>query len=160
MANSDRPSGGGNTEPAPLPQDKAEVQARREDLRRALVALEDVLSSPSGDEAAWGERVREGVEHMHTTLQHHVRDTESEGGMLAQLEEDAPWLQGRVDLLRREHEALLASADELRSACRAASSPDEVRTQALELLRAVSRHRHEGTDLLYDAYMIDITAAD
>ena len=36
----------------------------------------------------------------------------------------------------------------------------EVRTQALELLRAVSRHRHEGTDLLYDAYMVDITAAD
>jgi hypothetical protein len=162
MATSDRSSesGGDTAAPAPLPETKAEVHARREDLRQALVELEDVLSRPAGDQESWNERARDGVEHMFTTLEHHVRETEAEGGMLAQLEEDAPWLEGRVEQLRREHGELLEAAAALLSHCRAARSADEIREEALELLREISRHRHQGTDLLYDAYMVDISAAD
>ncbi len=152
--------GGDTVVPADLPETKSEVRARREDLRQALVELEDVLSRPSGDHEAWNEHVRDGVERMHTTLQHHVRETESEGGMLAQLEEDAPWLEGRVDQLRREHDQLLAATDALLEHCRVAHDAEDIREETLELLRAISRHRHQGTDLLYDAYMVDISAAD
>jgi ElaB/YqjD/DUF883 family membrane-anchored ribosome-binding protein len=163
LGTSERPTGeaGGDTAtPAQLPQTKAEIHARREDIRQALVELEDVLSRPAGDHDSWTERVRAGVEHMHTTLQHHVRETEAEGGMLAQLEEDAPWLEGRVEQLRRDHDQLLRAADDLLANCRAGHGADELREDALELLRGISRHRHQGTDLLYDAYMVDISAAD
>lgn len=152
--------GGDTAAPAPLPQTRAEVHARREDIRQALVELEDVLSRPAGDHESWSDRVRAGVEHMHTTLQHHVRETESDGGMLAQLEEDAPWLEGRVEQLRREHDALLAATDALLANCREGRGAEEIREEALDLLRGISRHRHQGTDLLYDAYMVDISAAD
>lgn len=163
MGTSNRPTGEPGAEttvPAPLPQTRAEIHARREDIRKALVELEDVLSRPAGDHESWSDRVRAGVEHMHATLQQHVRETESDGGMLAQLEEDAPWLEGRVGQLRRQHDALLRDTDALLANCRAGQAAEEIREEALDLLRGISRHRHQGTDLLYDAYMVDISAAD
>jgi predicted RNase H-like nuclease (RuvC/YqgF family) len=153
-------SPGGTDAPAELPQTREQVQARREDLRAALVDLEDALSGPVGDREHWAERVHGTIEHMHRTLQQHVRDTEAEGGMLAQLEEDAPWLQGRVEQLRREHDELLERTDDLLSRCRGDADLEDVRERSLALLQTVSRHRHQGTDLLYDAYMVDISAAD
>lgn len=146
--------------PAPLPETKAEVRARREALRTALVELEDLLTRPpGGDPERWATHVRDGVAHMHHVLRQHVRETEGEGGMLAQLETDAPWLEGRVALLRKEHEDLLGRTGGLLARCRE-GSPETVRDEALELLRAISRHRLQGSDLLYDAYMVDISAAD
>lgn len=143
----------------PLPETKAEVQARREALRVALVDLEDLLSRPAGDPELWADHLRDGVAHMHEVLQQHVRETEDEGGLLAQLEADAPWLEGRVDLLRKEHSDLLQRTAALLADCRR-GEVETARDDGLELLRAISRHRLQGSDLLYDAYMVDISAAD
>lgn len=154
--------GGATTSaPPPLPQSKEEVRARREELRAALVELEDVLSGPAGDHEHWGSHVRQAVERMEATLRSHVRETESEGGLLEQIDADAPWLDGRVEQLRSEHGDLLRRTEQLSAHCRRPDhEPTEVREEALALLQAVSRHRHQGTDLLYDAYMVDISAAD
>lgn len=145
--------------PLQLPQSKQEVQARREELRGALVELENVLSSPAGDRDQWVARVEAGVRRMQETLEAHVNDTEADGGMLAQIDEDAPWLDGRVEQLRSEHEHLLERTRALLDRCQDGRA-EEVRDEALELLQAVSRHRQRGTDLLWDAYMVDISAAD
>jgi hypothetical protein len=142
-----------------LPQSPQEVRARREELRVALVDLEDALSRPAGDHEAWVATVQGAVETMLATLRTHVAETEAEGGLLPQLEEDAPWLVGRVDQLRNEHGALLERTEQLLARCREGEVED-LREEALALLQAVSRHRHLGTDLLYDAYMVDISAAD
>ena len=150
---------GAMTAPPELPQSKEEVRARREELRAALVELEDALSGPAGDHGHFTDRVAAAVERLHATLQDHVHDTEAEGGMLAQVDEDAPWLDGRVEQLRGEHEALLERSGRLLATCQQGAAED-VRDDALELLQAVSRHRQRGTDLLWDAYMVDISAAD
>lgn len=147
------------TPPARLPQSKEEVRARREELRAALIELEDALSGPAGDPDHWARRVEAGIERMHQTLRTHISDTEAEGGMLPQVEEDAPWLEGRVELLRSEHADLHARTEQLLAHCRD-GDVEQVRDEALELLRAISRHRQRGTDLLWDAYMVDISAAD
>ncbi len=154
---------GGSTTASPagghLPQSPQEVRARREELRVALVDLEDALSRPAGDHENWVATVQAAVETMLATLRTHVEETEAEGGLLPQLEEDAPWLEGRVDQLRSEHGDLLERAEQLLASCRDGEVED-LREEALTLLQAVSRHRHRGTDLLYDAYMVDISAAD
>ena len=150
----------GEDQPRPeLPQSKEEVRARREELRVALVDLEDALTSPAGDHEHWVRRVEGGVRRMLETLRDHVEDTEAEEGMLAQIDEDAPWLDGRVEQLRGEHAALLERSQALLARCQEGAAED-VRDEALELLQAVSRHRQRGTDLLWDAYMVDISAAD
>ena len=154
---------GGSTTATPsgghLPKSPQEVRARREELRVALVDLEDALSRPAGDHEKWIATVHAAVETMLATLRTHVEETEAEGGLLPQLEEDAPWLEGRVDQLRSEHGDLLERAEQLLASCRDGEVED-LREEALALLQAVSRHRHRGTDLLYDAYMVDISAAD
>jgi hypothetical protein len=154
---------GGSTTATPagghLPQSPQEVRARREELRVALIELEDALSRPAGDHENWVATVHAALETMMTTLRAHVQETESEGGLLPQLEEDAPWLVGRVDQLRSEHGDLLERTERLLASCRDGKVED-LREEALALLQAVSRHRHRGTDLLYDAYMVDISAAD
>lgn len=146
-------------DPPPLPQSKDEIRARREALRAALIELEDTLSAPAGDHDHWARQVELGIARMLETLRVHISDTEGDGGMLAQLDEDAPWLDGRIALLRSEHADLLARTERLLARCRE-SSAEQVRDEALELLRVISRHRQQGTDLLWDAYMVDISAAD
>jgi hypothetical protein len=80
--------------------------------------------------------------------------------MIDQLHKDAPWMAGRIEQLQGEHRPLLASAEALVAHCRAGTDAEIVRDEALELLKAVSRHRQRGTDLLYEAYMVDLSAGD
>ena len=136
-----------------------DVRARRERLRAELVALEQVLTAPIADADAWLAQVRTAAESMLETLRSHVEATEAAEGMLAQIARDAPHLEGRAEGLRDEHAALLDAARALVGTCDVAP-PAEVRDEALALLQSISRHRQRGTDLLYDAYLVDISAAD
>jgi hypothetical protein len=140
-------------------QAAAEVRVRRERLRAELINLEEVLSGPSADAGAWSRQVRTAAEAMQATLRDHVEETEAPDGMLAQVDRDAPWLAGRLQQLRSEHGHLAAAAATLVERCDDAD-PQQIRDEALALLQQVSRHRQLGTDLLYEAYLVDISAAD
>jgi hypothetical protein len=140
-------------------QAAAEVRVRRERLRAALIELEEALSAPSADARAWTRQVTVAAESMRATLQDHVEQTEAPDGMLAQVGIDAPWLAGRLQQLRSEHEHLTLAATALVERCDEAN-PQRIRDEALALLQQVSRHRQLGTDLLYEAYLVDISAAD
>ena len=152
----DRP---GDERPRVGEEARADVRARRERLRSELMNLEQTLTGPSADTEAWTTQVRGAALAMRETLQDHVEETEAPDGMLAQVARDAPWLEGRLEQLRSEHERLTAAADALVARCEDAE-PQEIRDEAMRLLGQVSRHRQLGTDLLYDAYLVDISAAD
>ena len=142
-------------------QSAAEVRARRERLRAELINLEQVLSGPAADAEGWVAQVRTAAVAMAETLREHVEETEGPDGMLAQVATDAPWLEGRLLQLREEHGQLVADADALIARCdRPGVTAQQLRDEALHLLQQVSRHRQQGTDLLYDAYLVDISAAD
>jgi hypothetical protein len=140
-------------------QAAAEVRVRRERLRAELINLEEVLSAPSADAEAWTRQVKKAAEAMRATLRDHVEETEAPDGMLAQVGRDAPWLAGRLEQLHSEHEHLRVAAAALVERCDEAE-PQQIRDEALALLQQVSRHRQLGTDLLYEAYLVDISAAD
>jgi hypothetical protein len=136
------------------------VRARRERLRRELMDLEQVLSGPVTDTDSWTQLALGAAASMHDTLREHVEETEAPEGMLAQVARDAPWLEGRLEQLRGEHARLLDAAEQLEETVRRSASPQQIRDVGLNLIQQVSRHRQLGTDLLYDAYMVDISAAD
>lgn len=144
-----------------------EARAQRADLWRQLVSLEEALATPvPGRVDAWAADVHEAVVELAATLERHVAVTEGPGGLFAEVLESAPRLAGAVDSLRAEHGEFSATlAAELRAlrAVDGANSLDdvaEVRQRLTDLLRGLFRHRQAGSDLVYEAYAVDIGVGD
>lgn len=136
------------------------IAVRRGQLHDALVELEAALARPARDGAAWCRGTTAAVERLAWTLADHVEQTDAPGGLLAEVEAAAPWLAPRVGQLRRDHELLVARCGALVDVCHQRPEPDDVREDALDLLADLTRHRHRGADLLYDAYELDVGAGD
>ena len=92
----------------------------------------------------------------------HATQTESPGGFLDKVTQEHPQLQRRVNQLKVDHERLEKEADALRltvSLIEDDRIPDEavaIRNQAIDLLGQLTRHRQRGSDLIYEAYQVDI----
>ena len=142
----------------------AAVRVRRDDLYDAVLELERTLAVPAGDHPReWADDVGAVVAKLHVVLDAHVADTEAEGGFFDDVREHAPQLLHAVDQLRGEHVPLLEAAATLSQRIAAVTSEaevDEVRDEAVELIRRLLRHRQRGAELVYDAYSVDISAAD
>lgn len=142
----------------------AALRVRRDRLYDAVLDLERALSVPAGDHPReWAADVGVVLERLRTVLDAHVADTENDGGFFDDVREHAPQLLQAVDRLRAEHGPLLESTSAL--VARAATTDadagvDEMRDEAVELIRRLLSHRHRGAELVYDAYSVDISAAD
>ena len=138
------------------------ARIRRESLYRALVGLEDALSTPIGDGAQWRLRVAMAVDHAANRLSEHIISTEADDGFLNQINSDAPRLSCKTDKLRHDHQHLEKAALGLKAALTQISDADvadrgtPIRNQALEFLGMVASHRQRGADLIYEAYHVDI----
>jgi hypothetical protein len=143
------------------PGDLGEVRQRREALLEAVASLEAALAAPASS-AHWRAGLGDAVSHLCTTLEDHVATTEAADGILAKVREDAPRLGSHVDRLVADHATLTAATHQLidRLEC-VPTEPtkaelDALRDQSLELLAGVVRHRQRGSDLLYEAYNVDV----
>jgi hypothetical protein len=140
------------------------VRVRRDALYDSLMALEHALASPtSGRPTEWCALLHDRVGTVRTVLEAHVRETEGEGGFFDDVRDQAPQLLHAVEQLRAEHDALLAATDDLEreiDAARDAGDVANVRAAGVELIRRLLEHRHRGAELVYDAYQVDISAAD
>jgi hypothetical protein len=109
----------------------------------------------------WSKELGEQLEVLSAVLDQHVTLTESPDGLLADIMEAAPRLAYRVELTRRDHRRLREQLDEI-----LASLPiDEtgvaqLRDDVVNVLTGLVRHRQAGADLVYEAYNVDIEAAD
>jgi hypothetical protein len=139
---------------------ETEIQQRRGLLHGSLVALEAALSAPITEGQRWCLGMRMALDRLAFTLADHVEETEAPGGLLDEIDHASPWLHARVERLRRDHVDLVARTGEILDRCHAPFRPDEVREDVLDLLGRLVRHRHEGADLLYDAYELDLSAGD
>ena len=136
-----------------------EVRARREGLRSAMVGLEAAVSAPApgrGDD--WRVGVARALTRLRTAFDGHVEVTECEGGVFAQVIEDAPRLVNQVKRLHADHEAIAAALSTVDE--RLAGDAEPVRDAALDLLGLLARHRHRGADLLHEAFCVDISVGD
>lgn len=142
----------------------SEVGERRRRLRNVALQFEEALALAAGRQSEWRDAVAAALAQLQDTLDDHIAGTEGSGGLFAQIRDDEPRLESRVAKLREEHESLRGRATDLLARLRG-KVPDvddvaEIREAAVLLLGLVVRHRQRGSDLLYEAYSVDVSALD
>jgi hypothetical protein len=136
------------------------IRLQRVGVRVALDGLERAVAAPaSGRAAEWTATLRERAQALREAFTHHVVVTEAAGGLFDEVVSEAPRLANQVSKLRDDH---LSIADLLLSL--ATPDPDvdtdDLRDQAIDVMGRIVKHRNSGSGLLYDAYCVDIDAAD
>jgi hypothetical protein len=136
------------------------LRQRRAELLDSVRAVEQALAAPApGREARWAERVHVALVELDADFGEHMNITEGPGGLYQGLLGTAPRLAGKVARLTREH-ALIA--DHLTDLLARAGTADvgehvgEVREQATGMLAQLLHHRQHGSDLVFEAYAVDI----
>lgn len=137
------------------------ARARRKDLRQSMDVLEAVVSRPASPDG-WTDTVREALEDVKRALIDHIHEVEAPGGLLAGVIDDAPRLSNRVQELEDEHGVLLAAVDRALASTTSAGADDRaaLRRRVVSLMGRLTNHRQQGADLVYEAYNVDIAAAD
>lgn len=146
-------------EPDEIQAHLQEVRARRAQMRESLTAVLDALAVPLGRPDVWRERARTALAELAHDFADHVAMAERPDGMFGVLLEDYPRLTGPVETLLAEHASLgedlsgaLATLDR--------GGPVEdlpaLREELTALVGRFVRHRQRGSDLLWEAYAVDI----
>ena len=142
-----------------------QARANRAGLRASIGRVERAMSGPAtGRTDVWSKELATELHGLSNALEEHIEQTESPSGLLADIIEAAPRLAHRVELTRNDHSHL---RDRLKSALEAVELANsaqgtvaDARDRVVELLTGLVRHRHLGADLVYEAYNVDIEAAD
>ncbi|MGZ4494930.1 MAG: hemerythrin domain-containing protein [Nocardioides sp.] len=151
-------------EPSPDLALLAALRRRRAELRDSMSALEGALAAPAPGPAPegqsrWAERVHVALVELSADFQAHVEVTEGPEGLYRDLLAVAPRLSEPVAHLTQEHARIGQSLAGLLDLVRAeAGTPDVGRVRALgtALLGRLVRHRQRGSDLVYEAYEVDV----
>ena len=108
-------------------------------------------------EPAWRGQVVELVAPLRTAFTEHCAATEGAEGLYADVVADAPRLAADVTCLIAEHSRLDAELAGLAGyADRADADTERLRARAQGVLTELARHRQHDSDLVYDAYLLDI----
>ncbi len=140
------------------------VVVRRDALYTAILGLERAMASASGDDpAGWAARAETAALALRATWRRHVTDTEAPDGIFATVVADSPRSIPAADRLRAEHPPLGAAVDALVATLAGVRDPagvEQARADALDLLRDLLAHRHRGSELVHEAYQVDLAAGD
>lgn len=141
------------------------ARKHRAGLRTTIGLVERSLSTAAhGRVAAWSADLREELTKLSEALDSHVQLSEADDGLLADIESSTPRLTHRVHKAREDHVILRAACAKAIEALPPGDGGDagveQARDRVVELLTALVRHRHLGADLVYEAYNVDIEAAD
>jgi hypothetical protein len=137
---------------------------RRRILAEEMSDLEEALARPASAED-WLERVETGLADLRVALDGHIGEVEGADGLLAEIVEMAPRLSGQTEDLRRQHMSLLGAWLRAEATVRAARDDGPaaralVRRRVVALIGRLTRHRQAGSDLVFEAYNVDIAASD
>jgi hypothetical protein len=144
----------------------AETARRRADLREALGDVEQAISRPAvGREHDWAKGVQIRLEGLAHAIDEHIEITERPDGLYDEISAKAPHLTTKMDRLRDEHpllrERTQALVTKLQTTEIGPAWPlDEARNDLQRLLGQVVRHRQLGSDLVWEAYNLDIGGID
>jgi hypothetical protein len=139
-----------------------EAAKRRGELHDALVALEDAISGPAaGRIEEWRQTVAGAMDDLRGSFDEHVEVTEEQGGLYEEIVQRAPQFAGKVQRLQYDHpeiQDMLATlsarleGDDLDHGW----DVDEARDEIQQLIGRIVRHRQKGSDLVWEAYNVDI----
>lgn len=158
---------GGNLDAARDAEAIEAARKRRRALHAVLVEVERSVARPApGRAEQWFEHVRAELGRLHEAFEEHVEGTEKPHGLYEHILAAAPRLSTAVRHLRDEHVEIrdsVAQAVEL-AAEPVSGEPDErvaeVREVVTRLIGQLSRHRQQGSDLVYEAFESDIGGVD
>jgi phage shock protein A len=144
------------------------ARANRASVRRTSSALEGALAEASRpDPTRWLSGVGRALDALDEAFARHIAANEAPGGLLADMVDQSPRLAHLASQLRRDHDALNAEIGAFRAGIVALSEAEidtdgvsDIRARGLALLRHLSEHRHLGVEIVYEAYFVDIEAAD
>lgn len=128
---------------------------RRSELKAALSQVELVAASPSA-EAGWRTRLLEQLEHLRAALLDHIEEVEAADGLLDEMLAQAPRLANEIGSIKNEHPDLCRRVDQAILDVRGDVDVIDLRSEVLDTLTAIARHRQRGSDLVYDGYNVDI----
>lgn len=137
------------------------ARQKRKALHTAAADLEAAATAPAGA-GSWAELVGNRLESVRLALEEHVNEVEGPDGIIARAVDEAPRLDAHAKALMADHARLLERIYSLEDQIETisldaeASIIIEAREAVLELLFGISRHRQRGSDLVYDAFDVDI----
>lgn len=141
-----------------------QVRAHRAELGESVAALDAALAHPVGLGPMWRRRVRAALTELAHDLRDHVALTEAEGALYSDIRATAPRLTHGVELQLRDHAEVLAECerllDERDEGMHGAEQVAAHREAATRLLDRLARHRQRGSDLIYEAYAVDIGGSE
>lgn len=154
------------TEPGPL---ISTIGHRRRELNEAMVALEAAAARASAL-PDWLDKVDIALEGLSSALHHHVEDVDGDNGLVEDIRKVAPRLLSEMAALSAEHDELIAACNRIQNEIvtsegaegvhGGSAEPARIRHGITELLEELSLHRQKGSDLMFDAYNVDIAASD
>ncbi len=141
-----------------------EVRAHRGDMLESVRALEETLAAPIALGRDWLERVAAALAELAHDFGDHVELTERPGGLYAVARASAPRLDAAGQRLVREHvdlrARLAAALGEIDSADERGLDLGALREDLTGLIGALVRHRQRGSDLVYEAFEVDLGGSD
>ena len=119
------------------------------------------MVSRPGASPDWRTQLRSVLAHLEAALERHVHEVEGEDGLFEDVIRREPRMASSVNSLKEGHVVLQA-------ACRHALdgvqdetvSVDRIRQRVNVVLMRLARHRQKGSEMLYDAYVVDIATGD
>src|SRR2546421_11889708 len=143
-----------------------DVRAQRLSLRATMDDVErSIVSAATGRPGEWAARVSEQLTRLRAAFDRHVEITEAPDGLLEEVIEETPRLVPRVERLKKDHVDIRVGIEEAMAAVADTSSftPEQVeplQKTVVGVLAQIVHHRHLGADVVYQAYSVDIDAAD
>jgi hypothetical protein len=137
------------------------ARSRRKALYEAMVDVEDAVQAPTGT-GVWASTLLTELEELSAALDRHIETVEADDGIIAMAVTDAPRLDGPGTRLRQEHDVLrqqIATAVELSEEAPSPTTEEDaemVRNAVLDLLNGLTRHRHHGSNFVWEAFAVDI----
>jgi hypothetical protein len=144
----------------------AAARKRRIGVQAALSDLERAVAAGSAQrEQDWATGLASSLTRLQDAFVRHIEATESNDGLFADVIEQAPRLAHQVGQLRADHPAIEQSIHQALVLVADPAGIDPTRISAageavLDLMSSITRHRHLGASLVYEAYNVDIEASD
>lgn len=135
------------------------ARGRRVELHEAMAGLE-AETARSSRSSNWLGQVMTALDELGQSLDAHIREVED--GLLVTVVSEAPRLAGQAEKLKADHTELKSCLQRAVSACAGPGDPDpaRIRRRITSLLGRLTIHRQLGSDLVYDAYNVDIGEGD
>lgn len=145
------------------------IEEQHDRLRETMASMRTFLEGPRppiSDPASqeWASRLSDALITFHDEVSHHFREEEA-SGFLAELERVYPQATHRIDLLRREHDRILAEIREILGATHAYAAGRSPENAALgrwvlSVLDRLAKHEQDEGRLMQKLLYTDFGQAD